>query len=82
MPRPANSLMQGLAERQHIGLAGVIDRHAGAGQEGRDRRHVENAAAMARQAVDESERQFGQRAHIEIDHGELLVAAERGGGPA
>ena len=34
---------------------------------------------MARQALDEGKRQFGQRAHIEIDHGELLGAVERGG---
>ena len=34
-------------------------------------------AAMARKTVDEPERQFGKRAHIEIDHAELLVAVER-----
>src|SRR5258705_86943 len=37
-------LVKRLAEREHIGLAGVVDRHAGAGHEGRDRRHIENAA--------------------------------------
>ena len=34
----------------------------------------------ARQAVDEAERQLGKRAHIEVDHRQLLGAVERGGG--
>ena len=71
--------MQRLAEGQHIGLAGVIDRHAGAGQEGGDRRHVENAAAMPGEAVDKGKRQFGERADVEVDHGELLGMAEISG---
>ena len=41
---------------------------------------VENAAFAALQAVDEGEREIGQRAHVEIDHGELLGAVERARG--
>src|SRR5262249_36563733 len=44
-----------LAEREHIGLAGVVHRHAGTGHEGCNRRHVENAALAAFEAVDEGE---------------------------
>ena len=68
MPCGASSLMQRLAERQHEGLAGVVHRRARPRQEARDRGDVEHAAAMPRQAVDEGERQVGERAHVEIDH--------------
>ena len=36
---------------------------------------------VARQAVDERQRQLGERAHVEVDHGELLVAIELQGRP-
>ena len=68
--------MQRLAERKHIGFAGVIDRHAGTGHECRDGGDVEDAAAPAFEAVDEAEREFGERAHVDVDHGELLGAVE------
>src|SRR5262249_4225733 len=48
--------MQRLAEREHIGFAGVIDRHARTGHEGRDRGDVEDAATAALETVDEGER--------------------------
>ena len=35
---------------------------------------------MARQAVDKAQRQIGERARVEVDHGELLGAVELGGG--
>ena len=50
----------------------------GPGRKARDRGDVENAAAMPREAVDESERQLGERPHVEIDHRELVVAVELG----
>ena len=34
---------------------------------------------MAREAVDEGERQLGQRPHVEVDHRQLLGAVELGG---
>ena len=37
---------------------------------------------MARHAVDEHQRQFGQRAHVDIDHRQLFVATERRRGAA
>src|SRR5262245_757745 len=69
--------VQRLAEREHIGLAGVIHRHAGTGHEGRDRRHVENAALAAFEAIDEGEREIGERTQVDIDHRKLLGAVER-----
>src|SRR5712671_4489729 len=47
---------QTFAERDYVGLAGIVDRHAGAGDEAGDRRDIENAAAMARKTVDEAQR--------------------------
>jgi hypothetical protein len=66
--------MQRLGEREHVGFAGVVDGHPRTGQESRDRGDVEDAAAVAGQAVDESERRLVERVHIEIEHGVLLVA--------
>ena len=74
--------MQRLAERQHVSLARVVDGHAGPGQEGGQRSDIENAAAMPRQAIDEHQRQFGERPHIDVDHRQLLVAADSRGGAA
>ncbi len=68
-----------LAERDHIGLAGVIDRRRRPREKARDRRDIENAATMALYAIHESERQVGQRAHVEIDHAEQFVAVAVGG---
>ena len=68
--------MQRLAEGDHIGLGGVIDRHAGAGQEAGHRSHVENAALAALERVDEREGEIGQRAHVEVDHRELRGTVE------
>ena len=48
--------MQSLGERQHIGFAGEIHRHPRSGKEARQRRHVEQAAAVA---VSSGPRTFG-----------------------
>ena len=63
--------MERLAQRQHIGFAGVVDRHARPRHERGERGNIENAAAVAREAVDEAQRKIGERAHVELDHGEL-----------
>ena len=39
-------------KRDNVGFRGVVDRHAGSRNEARDRRDVQNAAAMAREAGD------------------------------
>ena len=55
-PQSRQLVMQRLGEREHVGFAGVVDGHPRTGQESRDRGDVEDAAAVAGQAVDESER--------------------------
>src|SRR5262249_41428268 len=74
-------LIERLAERDYKSLAGIIDRHTGPRQEAGDRSDIENAALAAFQAVNEGERKSGQRAHVDVDHGELLRAVERVGPP-
>ena len=69
-------LVQSLAEREHERLAGIINGHTGPRHEGGNRGDVEDAAAMTREALHESERQFGERADVEIDHRELFVSTE------
>ena len=51
----------------------------GSRQETGHRSDIENAAALARQAVDKGERQISERADIEVDHRQLLGAVERSG---
>jgi hypothetical protein len=57
----------------------MIDRHAGSGEEARDRGDVDNIAALARKAVEEAQRKVCQRAGIEVDHRALLGAVEARG---
>src|SRR5581483_1358243 len=72
---------QRLGEGQHIGLGGVIDRAAGTGQEAGDRADIEQPALVAGERLDEGERQFGERADVEVDHAQRLLAVARGGEP-
>ena len=57
----------------------MIDRHARTGQEAGDGGDIEDAAAVPGDAVEPAQRQVGERADVEIDHGELLGAVEIGG---
>src|SRR5262249_32563279 len=69
-----------LTQRQHISLAGEIDRHARAWKEARERGDVDDAAAMALETVQEAQRKGGEGARIQVDHLDLLGAAEIGRG--
>jgi hypothetical protein len=73
-------LGQRLAERQHVGLGGVVHRHVGAGQQAGERRDIDDAApALAsQQAGEEAQRQLGQRPDIDVDHAELVVEGHVG----
>ena len=76
--------MQRLAEREHESLAGVVHRRPRPRQKSRHRCDVKQAAAVPAKAVDEREREIGERAHVEVDHRQLLGAVEyrRHGRPA
>ena len=73
--------MQRCAERHHIGFGRIVDRHVGPRQERRDRRDIENAAPPSLQCIHEGEREVGERAHVHVDHRELLGPAQRRGRP-
>src|SRR5439155_8329922 len=69
-------LMERFTEGDHISLAGVIDRHARAGQKAGGRGDIEYPAFSTFEAVDKSQREVGERAHIQVYHGELRCAIE------
>jgi len=66
--------MERLAEREHIGLGSVVDRHARPRQEARDRAEIEDTAAVADQLIGKAQRQIGERSDVDRDHAELVVA--------
>src|SRR5438105_4357034 len=65
-----------LAKREHIGLASIVDRHAGPRKQPGDRGDIDDSAAVAGEALDKAQRQIGKRTDIELDHGELLATVE------
>ncbi len=60
--------VQRFGEGQHIGFGGVVHGHARSRQEPGHRTDIEKPAAMAGKTIDKGNRQFGQCAHVEIDH--------------
>ena len=76
MPDALQLMVQRLGEGEHIGLAGIIDRHVRARLEGRGRGDVEDRAraALAHHRQDKMA-ELGQRADVEVDH--LAELAER-----
>ncbi len=57
----------------------MIGREARPRQEAGDGGDVEDAAAVAGDAVDETQRQIGERAHVEVDQLELIGDGDVGG---
>ena len=69
-------------ERVHICFRCVIGGHVRSGDVAGDRTHVEDAAASSRHhAWKKSQRQFGQRANIDIDKVQLLAGGSLGRRP-
>src|ERR1700738_2171939 len=69
-------LVQRLAERDHVRLGRVVDRHARPRHEPRDRCHIEDAALAPFDALDEGQRELGERADVYVDHGKLPLPVE------
>ena len=65
----AQFIRERLAEAQHIGLAGEIDRHARAGLKAGDRRDQHDLAPPARDHAGQYEvGQLGQRDDVDLQH--------------